>query len=476
MNLTKSDLQLLAQAGIEKETIAGQLNDLREGPAPLQIKGACTIDEGIKRVSDKQKKALIHDFDTLTKNKTVSRFTPASGAATRMFKHLFDPESNPLLVEEFLNRITDFAFYEELSKLKLTSNQAKINAVLSEQGLNYGQLPKALISFHSYGEEVRKAIDEQLVEGVKYINQQGESNFHFTISPEHKVLVKNHLSHVVPLLEKRFETKFNISFSTQAKSSDTVAINKNGEMVRNEDNQILLRPGGHGSLIHNLNAQTTDIVFIKNIDNVVRTEFQSEIIDYKKMLGALLVNLQHTVFEILRELEACIVSDMRLHEMVSFIKSELNTQVEANASAIRKALNRPIRVCGMVKNEGKAGGGPFWVNNSVQIVESAQMDMNNPEMDAILKEASHFNPVDLVCGMKDYDGNKFDLLEFIDPTTFFVSNKSYRGEEIKVLEHPGLWNGAMANWLTVFVEVPVSTFHPVKTVNDLLQKSHSGLS
>lgn len=475
MNLTTNDLQLLDKVGIEQQTIWNQIKDLNTGPDALEITDACTINNGIKRVSDKQKIALINDFESLMNNRTLARFTPASGAATRMFKHLFDPESSPKLVGEFISGINNFAFYKELSQFNTDSTEQIIDSVLKKTGLNYGQLPKALIGFHAYDNEIRKAIDEQLVEGVKYVNQNGVSNFHFTISPEHEELVNSHLSSVVPKLEKRFNTQLKISFSTQSKSTDTVAVNENGDLVKKEDGSLLLRPGGHGALIYNLNAQNEDVVFVKNIDNIVREEFQDEVVDYKKMLGSLLVNLQNTVFEIMHELDAGDVSEKRLLEMVSFIKAELNTEVDPIASHIKKVLNRPIRVCGMVKNEGKAGGGPFWVNNSVQIVESAQMDLSKPEMNAILKEASHFNPVDLVCGLKDYKGEKFDLIKFIDPKTFFVSSKSYRGEEIKVLEHPGLWNGAMANWLTVFVEVPVSTFHPVKTVNDLLQKEHSGI-
>ncbi len=474
MNLTKQDSIQLNEIEINQEEVSSQFQKLVDGPDVINLQSACTINQGIKQISENQKKALIADYSELMKAKVITRFTPASGAATRMFKHLINPLGNEALVSEFVENISDFAFYEELAIADKEDGKSFINRLLSNDGLNYAKLPKALISFHKYQNEVRKSIDEQLIEGVKYINNNGVSNFHFTISPEHKTLVNAHLKNVIPVYEKELNTTFNISFSTQSKSSDTISLNTENEILRDENNQLVFRPGGHGALIHNLNALDADVVIIKNIDNVVREEQQDVVVEYKKMLSSLLVNLQQTIFEILNEISCSTISDERLNQIVAFLKTELNVLVKPDVKSIHSALNKPIRVCGMVKNEGKAGGGPFWVDDSVQIVESAQMDMSNSEVEAMLEEATHFNPVDLICGLKDFKGNKFDLTKYIDEKTFFVAYKSYNGNDIKALEHPGLWNGAMANWVTIFVEVPVSTFHPVKTVNDLLQKAHKG--
>jgi hypothetical protein len=472
MSLTQQDIEQLNEIGINPDEISTQFQNLVYGPDVLNIQSACTVNNGIKQISEKQKKALIANFSGLMRSKKITRFTPASGAATRMFKHLINPEGNETLVSEFIDNITDFAFFEELDIRENEEDKAMINRLLSAEGLNYAKLPKALISFHKYQNEVRKAIDEQLIEGVKYVNNNGVSNFHFTISPEHEALVNSHLEKVVPTYEKELNTTFNISFSTQAKKSDTVSLSIENLIVRDENGQLVFRPGGHGALIHNLNDLDADVVIIKNIDNVVREEQQEVVVEYKKMLSSLLVNLQTTIFGIIEEISSSKVTKERLNKIVAFLKSDLNILVKPDCKLILSALNKPIRVCGMVKNEGKAGGGPFWVDDTPQIVESAQMDMSNPDVEKMINQATHFNPVDLVCGLKDYEGNKFDLLKYIDQKTFFVSSKSYNGNDIKVLEHPGLWNGAMANWITIFVEVPVSTFHPVKTVNDLLQIAH----
>ena len=472
MSLTQQDIEQLKEIGISSEEISTQFQNLVYGPEVLNIQSACTVNNGIKQISENQKKALIADYSGLMKSKVITRFTPASGAATRMFKHLINPIGNEDLVSEFNDNITDFSFYEELAVSVNEDSKSVINRLLSSEGLNYAKLPKALISFHKYQNEVRKAIDEQLIEGVKYVNNNGISNFHFTISPEHEVLVNAHLKKVIPVYEKELNTTFNINFSTQAKKSDTVSLSIENLIVRDENGQLVFRPGGHGALIHNLNDLDADVVIIKNIDNVVREEQQEVVVEYKKMLSSLLVNLQETIFEIIHEISSHTVSEERLNQIVAFLKTELNISVKPDLKLILSELNKPIRVCGMVKNEGKAGGGPFWVDDTPQIVESAQMDMSNPDVEAMVNKATHFNPVDLVCGLKDHEGNKFDLLKYIDQKTFFVSSKSYNGNEIKVLEHPGLWNGAMANWITIFVEVPVSTFHTVKTVNDLLQKAH----
>lgn len=480
MDLNNNDITKLAEVEISEEMVQKYFNQLVSGSAKLNLNRACTVGDGVLALSNVETQALIAEYNSLIEKKNIERFTPASGAATRMFKHLFDQEGHSDLVNEFLLGLENFAFYEELETILetkgISANTDKIHQVLSEEGLNYGKLPKALISFHQYPNEVRKAIDEQLVEGVSYVKSGGNAKFHFTISEEHRAVFEKHLEAVVPALKEKYNCEYQLSFSTQSKSTDTISLNDDGEVLRDENEQIIFRPGGHGALIHNLNKLESDVVFIKNIDNVVKEEFQPVVLDFKKVLGSILIKTQTRVFEFIEELSKGNVSDFRLDEITEFANTELNIKSVTDSNSIIEALNRPIRVCGMVKNEGKAGGGPFWVGDTVQIVESAQMDLSDSRVEDLLENASHFNPVDLVCGIKNYKGEKFDLTEFIDEETYFVSSKSLNGKEIKVLEHPGLWNGAMANWITIFVEVPVETFHPVKTVNDLLQTVHTGIA
>lgn len=470
--LTNQDLATISKIGIEKETIYTQFEKLIQGPKTLDLKGACVIGNGIQSIPVSQHKQLVDYYCRNTKDKTVSMFTPASGAATRMFKHLINPEADKALYSKFLDGLERFAFHAELAGVNSESKDEITKYILSPEGLNYANLPKAMISFHEYNGAIHKAIDDQLEEGVKYLAHDNQCDFHFTVSPEHKEIVSNHLGSVIQVLEKKHNLKINVSFSFQEKSTNTIALDANNNLVRNKQNELLLRPGGHGALIHNLNDINTDIVFLKNIDNIARRDYHDNVAKYKMIIGAKLLELQKEVFSILEEITDNVVSDNRLIEITNWIKAVLGIHVDSSSEQIIAALNKPIRVCGMVKNEGKAGGGPFWVGNSVQIVESAQMDLENPEVKSMLEKASHFNPVDIVCGMKDHRGEKFNLLDFTDEAAFFVSDKSYLGKDIKVLEHPGLWNGAMANWLTLFVEVPVSTFNPVKTVNDLLLPQH----
>lgn len=474
MNLTKQDKTKLNELGISEETIQDQFNKLTQGPEALDLRKACVIGDGIEKISpshfDRYQSIYIQGVE---KNR-VSMFTPASGAATRMFKHLLNPDSNTNLYKEFTDNLEKFAFFKELEKLNGQTAGQKVQYVLESDGLNYAKLPKALISFHTYENSVLKAIDEQLAEGVEYLKIDGICRFHFTVSPEHESIVKAHLAPVLKKMEDTHEIEIQVDYSFQERYTDTIALSSNGQLVRDENDQLLLRPGGHGSLIHNLNEIESDIVFIKNIDNIARKEWHPEVTQYKKIIGGYLMDLQAKVFDILFELEGEVASS-RLVEIANYFEDTWNLKLPSNKEELTIALNKPMRVCGMVKNEGKAGGGPYWVGNTPQIVESAQMDGNLPEIKKMLEKASHFNPVDLVCGIKNYQGQKFNLLDYIDDQTFFVSEKSYLGQDIKVLEHPGLWNGAMANWLTFFVEVPVSTFNPVKTVNDLLLPQHCNI-
>ena len=471
MNITPSEYIKLSKSGISKEIIDQQYKNLVNGPKPLNLNGPCVLNNGIIPIEEKEHSKWINSYDTQIESKTITMFTPASGAATRMFKHLINPESNPKLRNEFIENLKRFSFYNEIEKSGALTDEDKIAFVLNSDGLNYAKLPKAMIGFHLYENEMVLAIDEQFVEGVKYLSNAKEYKFHFTVSPEHEEIVKEHLKNSIPKIESKTKAKIDVEFSFQEKHTDTIALYENGAVVRDESNDVLLRPGGHGALIHNLNEIDSDVIFIKNIDNITREEYHLEVVKYKKVIGAYLLDIQSQIFNMLGELDSDIAPN-RLKEITDWIKKYLKIEVSETKADIREMLNKPIRVCGMVKNEGKSGGGPFWVDNAVQIVEGAQLDESIPEIKEMVIGSSHFNPVDIVCGTKNYRGEKFNLLDFTDETAFFTTNKSYKGKDIKALEHPGLWNGAMANWLSFFVEVPVSTFNPVKTVNDLLTPQH----
>jgi hypothetical protein len=351
--------------------------------------------------------------------------------------------------------------------------------MLDPKGLNYENLPKGMIPFHAYPDHVRSAFEEHFVEAQRYTrDQQGLGRLHFTLSREHVKRVTEFLSHHVP----RYETqgrKFLLSISEQKSTSYTLAVDPENKPFRLEDGSLLLRPGGHGALLENLNECGGDIVFIKNIDNVTHDRVKPVALRYKKALGGLLIQVQEKVFAYLRELEAGTVSPRRLSEIGRFAQDKLgyHPTSEFSQTSLVKILHRPLRVCGMVPNQGEPGGAPFWVRDedgtsSLQIVESAQVDPGNPGQQEIFRRATHFNPVDLVCGLRDHRGRPFDLMSFRDDRAVFISEKTHGGRSLKALEWPGLWNGGMAHWNTIFVEVPIETFAPVKTVNDLLRPEH----
>ena len=362
-----------------------------------------------------------------------------------------------------------------------------VDYLLNDKGLGYGQLPKGLLLFHKYGGTQRTPLEEHLVEGALYANCNGVVHLHYTVSPEHKNLFEDCVNHVKGEYESKFNVRYCVSFSVQKPSTDTIAVNPDNTPFRNSDGSLLFRPGGHGALIENLNDVDADIVFIKNIDNVVLDKFKEDTVTYKQLLAGVLVSLQTKAFEYLRLLESGQFDDDTLKEIVRFLEQELcchkpgiNDLEGAELVAyLKKKLNRPMRVCGVVKNVGEPGGGPFLAYNSdgtvsLQILESSQIDKDNSDYTKMFTEGTHFNPVDLVCATKDYNGDKFNLPDFVDRSTGFISSKSKNGKELKALELPGLWNGAMSDWNTVFVEVPLSTFNPVKTVNDLLREQHQG--
>jgi hypothetical protein len=361
-----------------------------------------------------------------------------------------------------------------------------LKILLDKYGLNYGNLPKGLLLFHTYPNGIRTAFLEHLVEGVLYAkNSQNIVNLHFTVSPEHHLLFENHLKDNIETYEKYYGVKFDISFSEQKKSTDTIAVTADNEPFRDDNGMLVFRPGGHGALIENLNDLDADIVFIKNIDNVVPDWLKASTIRYKQLIAGVLVCLQQQTFTYLKELENPEISEVKLQIIAKFCQTRLhNTNI--NAISLTKSdlreylinkLNRPIRVCGMVKNEGEPGGGPYLVYNadgtiSPHILESSQINIEDEKQKNLMRNATYFNPVDLVCGLKNYKGEKFQLPDFVDESTCFISSKSKNGKELKALELPGLWNGAMSNWNTIFTEVPIETFNPVKNVNDLLREQH----
>ena len=456
---------------------------------------------------------MVKFYDDQVRDFTIIKFVPASGAASRMFQNLFnflDNSKGSLSLSDlmntdnsfnsvysFISKIKEFAFYDDLHnallqngfKIENNINQGEFNRVidflLNDNGLGYGKLPKGLLKFHKYPEKNRIAFEEHIVEAVNYGKSANNvANIHFTVSPEHLSRFQEEVNIVLKTYEIQFGIKLNITFSVQKSSTDTIAVTLDNEPFR-ENNQLVFRPGGHGALIENLNDLEGDVIFIKNIDNVVPDRLKEPTTKYKKVIGGLLLKLQSKTFSYLKEMEIEI-SFERLDQIAEFAEQELNLNIpfEYNGYNARQKqeflnhlLNRPIRVCGMVKNEGEPGGGPFWVKNSkgeesLQIVESSQVDSNNPSQMEILRSSTHFNPVDLVCGIKDFKGKPFDLRRYIDPETGFISIKSKDGRKLKAQELPGLWNGAMADWITLFVEVPVITFNPVKTVNDLLRPQH----
>ena len=365
------------------------------------------------------------------------------------------------------------------------SYKAVVANMLEAKGLNYGQLPKGLLLFHNYEDGPRTPMEEHLVEGALYAASNGEANVHFTVSHEHIQLFEAKVAEKLDKYASRYGIKYNISFSEQKPSTDTVAANPDNTPFRTEDGKLLFRPGGHGALIENLNEIDADVIFIKNIDNVVPDRLKSDTVDYKQVIAGVLVALQAKAFAYLEKLEKGNCSHEELVEISNFLQDNLcclNNEVagytdEQLAQYLCAKLNRPMRVCGVVKNVGEPGGGPFLTYNqdgtvSLQILESSQIDKSNETYQKMFTEGTHFNPVDLVCAVKDYKGNAFNLPDFVDKSTGFISSKSKNGKDLKALELPGLWNGAMSNWNTVFVEVPLSTFNPVKTVNDLLREQH----
>jgi hypothetical protein len=504
--LKPNDLLQITAKNMTVDQINEQLDFFIKGFPFLEIKSSASIDKGIVKISANEQDKYINRWDDyLKKGKKVTKFVPASGAASRMFKDLFSflsasynvPSTN--FERNFFADIENFAFYEELNKVCVKNEGIEIPDLLAEgkfknvvanlledKGLNYGSLPKGLLLFHKYPDAVRTAMEEHLVEGALYANgSDNKVSVHFTVSPEHLHLFEKLVSEKIPVYEKKFGVKYEVSFSTQHSNTDTIAVDMANAPFRDIKGQLVFRPGGHGALVKNLNEIDADVVFVKNIDNVVPDRLKDDTVHYKKLLAGVLISLQKKIFYYVRLIESGDYTQKQIEEMIYFLQDELciknyDTKYLEDVELVlylKKKLMRPLRVCGMVKNEGEPGGGPFLTVNqdgtvSLQILESTQIDMNNPEAKKAYENGSHFNPVDLVCAIKDVNGERYNLPDFVDKKTGFISYKSKDGRELKALELPGLWNGSMSDWNTVFVEVPIETFNPVKTVNDLLKPQH----
>ena len=503
--LSQQDLKQLAQKGITEAQIERQLGEFKTGFPFLKLEGAAAIGKGIVAPADAERKAYVEAWQQYkAAGKKVVKFVPASGAASRMFKDMFafvDADYDVPTTDfekKYFDNIEKFAFYSELDavcqknegkgikELMAAGNYKAVAAnMLKAEGLNYGQLPKGLLLFHNYPEGPRTPMEEHLVEGALYAASNGEAHVHFTVSHEHMELFKAKVAQKADLYAQKYGIKYDISFSEQKPSTDTIAANPDGTPFRNSDGSLLFRPGGHGALIENLNEIEADVIFVKNIDNVVPDRLKGDTVEWKQIIAGVLVTLQKKAFEYLQLLDTGKYTHDQVEEMIRFVQHDLccrKADIKELEDAelviyLREKLNRPMRVCGVVKNVGEPGGGPFLTYNqdgtvSLQILESSQIDKSNKEYMEMFTKGTHFNPVDLVCAVKDYQGKPFDLPKFVDPTTGFISQKSKSGKELQALELPGLWNGAMSNWSTVFVEVPLSTFNPVKTVNDLLREQH----
>ena len=514
MKFSQQDIAQIEKKGITIKQVEDQIATFNRGNKTVIISTAATIGNGIIQLDKVEAKKNIAIYDDLKNNFKIVNFIPASGAATRMFKELyvfiekFDPENDSLAdylkhkknnkLEQFLNKLDKLPFFKQAFKLTLrnyphyeaASADAQkyyvVETFLKDGEMDLGNYPKGLVPFHRYGDITATAFEEHLYEAALYASKSNRVNLHFTVSKEHLEKFQKEFTKIKDRVEQETNTTFYIAYSFQDPKTDTIAVTDSNEAFRTLEGELFFRPGGHGALIENLNNIDADLVFIKNIDNLVTKQHRDELAYYKKMLGGKLLKLQQECFYYLEVLDKADFSSISLQQISSFMSDQLFLDVGNDAASkseserierMKYLLNRPLRICGMVKNEGEPGGGPFLVEfengeRSLQIIESAQIDNTNPHQNEIAQNATHFNPVDLVCGLKNYKGEKFDLHNYVDPEMSFISSKTKDGRNLKALELPGLWNGAMAKWNTVFVEVPVCTFNPVKTVADLLKPSH----
>ena len=503
------DIEQIKAYGLSVDEVENQIINFIKGFPYVKLHQSVSKGNGLLDMSDAEIDNTIRYYEENKSKHSILKFVPSSGAATRMFKDLMEFSGlymgMPYTMKNFpsahktLDNLESFAFYPILESvidesgislqehMEAGNYTTVVNYILTEAGLNYGNVPKALIAFHEYPDSeernIRYAIEEHLVEAANYARgESSEVNLHFTVSPEHKEAVVELITEVQPYYEEVFGVKYLINYSLQKKETDTIALNPDNTIAYDKDDKLIFRPSGHGALIENLNDIKGDIIFIKNIDNVAHDKLKPHTYKYKKLIAGTLLKVQEEVFSALSKLET---GTLRAQDVVDIITlcnkiginlSEEEKKSEDMMQVLFDRLNRPIRVCGVVKNEGEPGGGPFWVEKdgirSLQIVESSQVNMLDEDQKTIFQTSNYFNPVDLVCGVKDYKSRNFDLRNFVDKDSGFISNKSKDGKLIKAQELPGLWNGAMANWITLFVEVPIETFTPVKEINDLLRTEH----
>jgi len=519
IQFSEADQQQLAERGISPAMAAAQLEMYRQGIPPIQLVRACDLDDGIRKLAIENYAYLARNHANTVNSGGVVKFVPASGAATRLVEHLLqfshndrlDLDELELLVKQndksaqsvwtFFQNINSFAFYLELKSVLsfhgfdieklLTGKQVKpiLDYLLTEKGMNYANLPKGLITFHKYGNHTRTPLEEHIIEGLEYVqDSQRTVHLHFTVPEAFRKQIERHLRNFIAQYEKR-GVSFDLTFSIQKPHTDIIAVDQNNEPFRDERGRLVFRPGGHGALLDNLNDLDADIVFIKNVDNVAPDHLKLPTYRYKRILCGYLVEIQQQIFNYLKLLEDAKLNSKKITEIRDFAAQTLSTHFPDHWDTLvnsdkreylYRKLNRPLRICGMVKTHETRGGGPFWVrdsggNVSLQIVEMAQVDQQDENQKRILDSARYFNPVDLVCGIRDFKGQPFNLHDFKDPQADFITTKSFNGRLLKALEHPGLWNGSMAYWNTIFVEVPISTFTPVKYLNDLLSSDHQGL-
>jgi hypothetical protein len=503
-----NDLIQILLHGITEKSAEKQVNIVKQKKVNVTVVRP-VLRSGLFKFNQQEINDMIENYATQIAGEKIMKFVPSSGAATRMFKDLF--LSRDLLSEKFFMRelqdsvyiffhhLSDFAFFEVLKtcmendgiKIKTPLSKKHYSAVLSylltEKGLNYSNLPKGLLLFHHYPQHTRTALEEHLVEAAEYaLDKNNTVHLHFTVSPEHVNLFTSYCQQVVPLYEHQFGITYDIEFSVQHSSTDTIAFTTDNKPFKDNEGNLVFRPGGHGSLIENLNNIDADIVLIKNIDNVVQDKYKSDTFEYKKVLICFLLRIRKQVFTYLDMFDRKRLSLEELKEVEFFLQNTLFVQLEKKYNDLSlsekqmylyQIMDRPIRVCGVVKREDEPGGGPFWVKDangklSLQIVETSEMNLSDVRQRERLERSAFFNPVDLACSVKNHRGNPFNLFDYIDHSRYFVAQKSYMGKTIKAIENPGLWNGAMSDWLTVFVSVPLTTFTPVKTINDLLKQTH----
>jgi hypothetical protein len=502
----------LSERGISLEQARSQIMVFCRGISAVRLIRPAIPDDGIEVFSENSIDHYIELFKTEKYNYSCLKFVPASGAASRMFKQLFEAQSmlvsDPYNIQNFLDKspeisaffaeIESYPFYNDLLEVfnlhkldyessKKPSNFAEIlNLLLSKEGLSYGELPKGLLKFHKYPEEERTAFEEHFVEGAMYLKDDNDSvNLHFTVSPEHKGLFEDLAEKLMLKYSQLLKATFNVGFSVQKPSTDTIAVDMNNEPFLLENGELLFRPGGHGALLDNLQDLTAGIIFVGNIDNVGPDRAKPVRLRYKELLGGILIERVEAIHGFLRSMDVGLNTHLK-SEIEQFIDKYISHDIAIKFSKlpdnefnyeVRNLLNRPVRICGMVKNVGEPGGGPFWIEDSAgkiskQIIESSQVDLNDKNQEEIFSKASHFNPVDLACFIYNYKKEKFSLSDFRDDNMAFIALKSQGGRSLKALELPGLWNGSMAGWLTFFADVPVGTFSPVKTVFDLRRPEH----